>query len=294
MKKTYFCPVGVTKFIWYMKVESLNGFTVGVIISTYNNPQWLEKTLWGYECQTLLPDEIIVADDGSGEETRCLIERFSKVLPIRHVWQEDEGFRKNQILNKAISVSKSAYLIFTDQDCVPREDFVATHVRFARKGYYLSGGYFKLPMETSRFIGKEDVFSGNVFRLSWLRQRGIKCTFKCTKLFRSRFYAWLLNTITPTKATWNGCNVSGWKEDIMAVNGYNEDMVYGGEDYELGERMRNLGIRSKQIRYSAVLLHLDHARPYRNRKGMEQNHAIWLETRKMKVISTSNGIRKLR
>lgn len=279
-----------------MKMEILNKpmLTVGVIISTYNNPQWLEKTLWGYECQTLLPDEIIVADDGSGEDTRCLVERFSKTLPIRHVWQEDKGFRKNRILNKAIAVSTSDYLIFTDQDCVPREDFVATHVRLARKGYYLSGGYFKLPMETSRFIGKEDIFSGNVFRLSWLRQRGVKCTFKCTKLFRSRFYAWLLNTITPTKATWNGCNVSGWREDIMAVNGYNEDMVYGGEDYELGERMRNMGVRSKQIRYSAVLLHLDHARPYRNRKGMEQNHAIWLETRKMKVISTSNGIRKLR
>lgn len=68
--------------------------TIGVIISTYNNPAWLEKTLWGYLCQDRMADEIIIADDGSGEETRMLIERYKKLLPIKHVWHEDDGFRK--------------------------------------------------------------------------------------------------------------------------------------------------------------------------------------------------------
>lgn len=267
-------------------------FRVGVVISTYNNPQWLEKTLWGYENQTLLPDEIVIADDGSREDTRRLIESFQKRLPIKHVWQEDQGFQKNRILNKAIVAATAGYLIFTDQDCVPREDFVATHVRFAREGYFLSGGYFKLPMKTSLLIDRDVIRSKEVFRLPWLHRNGVGYSFKCTKLFRSKFYAWLLNTITPAKASWNGCNVSGWKEDIVAVNGYNEDMSYGGEDCELGERMQNKGIRPKQIRYSAVLLHLDHARPYRNKRDKNKNNEIRANTRNKKVTFTSNGIKK--
>lgn len=267
-------------------------FRIGVIISTYNNPQWLEKTLWGYENQTLPPDEIVIADDGSGEDTRCLIESFQKRLPIKHVWQEDQGFQKNRILNKAIMATTADYLIFTDQDCVPREDFVATHAHFAKKGCYLSGGYFKLPMKTSQLVDRDVICSRDVFQLSWLLRNGVAYSFKCTKLFRSKFYAWLLNSITPARATWNGCNASGWKEDIVAVNGYNEDMSYGGEDCELGERMQNYGIRPRQIRYSAVLLHLDHSRPYRNKRDKNKNNAIRTNTRNKKVTFTPNGIKK--
>ena len=108
---------------------------IGVIISTYNNPEWLEKTLWGYMAQSRKADEIVVADDGSKEETRQLIERYQQFLPIKHVWHEDIGFRKTKILNEALKAAESEYLIFTDQDCVPRRDFVATHERFARPGY---------------------------------------------------------------------------------------------------------------------------------------------------------------
>ena len=101
--------------------------TIGVIISTYNNPRWLEKTLWGYEHQLLKADEIIIADDGSGEETRQLIGRYAQRLPIRHVWHEDRGFRKTTILNRALEQATADYLVFTDQDCIPRADFLATH-----------------------------------------------------------------------------------------------------------------------------------------------------------------------
>lgn len=119
--------------------------TIGVIISTYNNPQWLEKTLWGYTAQTRPADEIIIADDGSRPETAELIRSFEKRLPVRHVWHEDNGFRKTIILNKALAMATADYLVFTDQDCVPRHDFLATHERMACSGRFLSGGYFKLP-----------------------------------------------------------------------------------------------------------------------------------------------------
>jgi len=253
----------------------------------------LEKTLWGYECQTRKADEIIIADDGSGEETRSLILSFAGRLPIKHVWHEDRGFRKTEILNKALLASTAEYLIFTDHDCIPRRDFIATHERFARRGYILSGGYFKLPMSISRAIGHDDIVSGRAFSLSWLRSLGLPLSFKNTKLLGKEWYARLLNAITPAKATWNGCNASGWRDDMLAVNGFNEKMRYGGLDREFGERLFNMGIKAVQIRYSAIVLHLDHKRPYKTPESIRANRDIRRDIRRRKVVKTPFGIEKL-
>ena len=125
-----------------------------VILSTYNQPAWLRLTLYGYLFQTDPAFEIVIADDGSGEETRELIERFKTTsdLHIQHVWHADAGFQKCTILNKAIKAAKGDYLILSDGDCVPRNDFIAVHKAHADPGFYLSGGYFKLPMQTSHAI----------------------------------------------------------------------------------------------------------------------------------------------
>jgi glycosyltransferase involved in cell wall biosynthesis len=269
--------------------------TVGVIISTYNNPAWLEKVLWGYTLQTVQHLEIIIADDGSGQPTKDLINRFITEfkLNIKHVWQEDEGFQKSRILNKAILNAESEYLIFTDQDCIPRKDFVETHLNLAREGRFLSGGYFKLPMSISQELTLEDIKKGSAFHLNWLFAHGLKKSFKCTKLWRSNLWSKLLNFVTPAAASWNGCNASGWKADMLAINGFNEDMQYGGQDREFGERLWNLGLKSKQIRYSAICLHLDHKRPYKTEETMRKNKEIRKETKHSKRIETPNGIRKL-
>lgn len=263
---------------------------IGVVISTYNNPQWLEKTLWGYTNQTRMADEIIIADDGSKEETHLLLEHFKNQLPIKHVWHEDMGFRKSRILNEALLASTADYLIFTDQDCIPRADFIETHAKYAKKGQFLSGGYFRLTNEISHKITKEEIEDGKVFTLSWLRANNQPISFKCTKLLNCSKFASFMNFITPAKATWNGCNASGWREDMVKINGYNESMQYGGQDREFGERLFNLGIKSKQIRYSAILLHLDHKRPYKTKESIEKNVAIRKNTRKSKIIETPNGI----
>ena len=268
--------------------------TIGVILSTYNNPKWLEKTLWGYEMQTRRADEIIVADDGSGPETADLIRRFEGVLPIRHVWHEDRGFRKTTILNRALRMAESDYIVVTDQDCVPRPDFLATHERMAQRGRFLSGGYFKLPMDISLQLTRNDITSGQAFSLSWLRRQGLKWSFKCTKLFGNAAFAGFMNHITPTHATWNGMNSSGWRTDLLAANGFDERMQYGGEDRELGERLTNAGICGKQIRYSAIVLHLDHSRPYVNEEAWRINNAIREATRRQHLIRTEYGIVKSR
>lgn len=265
---------------------------VSVIISTYNNPAWLEKVIWGYELQTHTDFEFIVADDGSGEETRSLIEQYQKAsrMKIVHVWHPDKGFQKSAILNKAVAASTTSYLIFSDGDCIPRKDFVETHVRNAKQGYFLSGGYFKLPMETSKAVSREDVENQNAFNVNWLHAHGLKKTYKELKLVSRGLQQYLLNWLTPTKPTWNGHGSSGWKKDILAVNGYNEEMQYGGQDRELGERLVNLGIKGKQIRYSAVCVHLDHKRGYNTPELIHKNRKIRQQTRFQRKVWTRNGI----
>ena len=267
---------------------------VSVVISTYNSPKWLEKVLWGYECQTYPNFELIIADDGSGEETRDLIGRFKEEssLEIIHVWHEDRGFQKSRILNKAIQASTTDYLIFSDGDCIPRKDFVAVHVQTKEPGYFLSGGYFMLPMETSHAIGREDIRCGNAFDVAWLKAHGLPPTYKTLKLTSTGAFQKLLNFITPTGATWNGHNASGWKKDLLAVNGFNEEMQYGGQDRELGERLMNKGIRGKQIRYSAVCVHLDHKRGYKTSESIQKNKHIRNETKTLKKTWTDSGILK--
>lgn len=265
---------------------------VSVIISTYNAPEWLEKVLWAYSYQDYSGFEIIIADDGSGTETRDLIKRFERDsnLEITHVWHEDRGYRRQTILNKAIRQANTDYLIFTDGDCIPRKDFVATHVRLATKGHFLSGGYCKLPMSTSEAISYEDIATQRVFSVSWLRSNGPLGLSQTRKLSVKGQVAILMDRITTAKATFNNCNSSAWKADILAVNGYDERMLYGGSDREIGERLTNYGVTGKQIRHRAIVVHLDHARGYKTKESIEKNLTIRRNTRANKIKWTSYGI----
>lgn len=265
-----------------------------VILSTYNAEEWLEKVLWSYTVQTYRNFEIVIADDGSSDETKELIIDFKEKteIPIKHVWHSDRGFQKSEILNKAIVACESDYIIMSDGDCIARRDFVETHMKYREFGYFLSGGYYKLPMELSKKINREDILIGRCFNISWLKKNGLKTSFKNHKIDAYGFKSFFLNSITPTSATWNGHNSSGWKEDIIKVNGFDERMQYGGQDRELGERLINLGIKPKQIRYSAICLHLDHSRGYKNQDSINKNRKIRKNTREQKIIKTSYGIKK--
>jgi len=268
---------------------------VSVIITTYNAVEWLQKVLIGYSVQTECDFEIVIADDGSTSETKNLITQFTFKFknPIIHVWQEDQGFQKTKILNKAILRSNADYLIFTDGDCIPRKDFIQMHLKHRENGYFLSGGYFKLPLSISKLISENDIVNSNCFQLIWLKNKGFQFNFKSIKLTNNKFISQFMNWITPTKRSWNGHNSSCWKKDIFAVNGFNNDMQYGGEDREMGERMFNNGMLSKQIRYSAICVHLDHTRGYSSPEIWKNNNAIRDFNKKNCIVKTENGIDKV-
>ena len=148
-------------------------------------------------------------------------------------------------------------------------------------------------MNISKAIGKADIEQQKCFDINWLKVRGLKSSFKNNKIKVLGNIAKFLNKFTPTNATWNGHNSSAWKEDILAVNGFDERMQYGGEDRELGERMFNNGIKSKQIRYSAICLHLDHARGYVKPEMIQTNRAIRNNTKPSVSLKPLLALRKI-
>src|SRR5262249_23461991 len=143
-----------------------------------------------------------------------------------------------------------------------RSDFLSIHALLAASGRLLSGGTVRLPLALSEQITVDDIFKGRATTPGWLMRNGWRPNKKLLMLLgRGRRGAWL-DRLTTTRATFNGHNASAWKKDIIAVNGFDQRMGYGGLDRELGERLFNLGIRPKQIRHRAVCVHLDHPRDY--------------------------------
>jgi glycosyltransferase involved in cell wall biosynthesis len=267
---------------------------LSVVISTYNAVAWLEKVLWGFAAQTFQDFELVIADDGSGPETRALLDAWQAEFPDRllHVWHEDRGFQKSAILNRALVAARTPYVVFTDGDCIPRADFLAVHAAKRRQGRFLSGGYVKLPMSLSQAITRDDVVTGRAFRPSWLQAGGLTDPHALAKLAAGRHTARLLNRLTPTRPSWNGHNASGWRSDLLAANGFDERMQYGGQDRELGERLENAGVRGLQIRYSALCVHLDHGRGYKTPQSMAKNAAIRAATRQQGLTRTAFGIER--
>ncbi len=265
-----------------------------VIFTTYNQPDWLEKVLVGFGAQTVTDFEILVADDGSRDDTRERIAALASMLPVpvRHLWQPDDGFRKCEAMNMAIEESRADYLVFTDGDCIPRRDFLARHLSLREPGRFLSGGYHKLPMDTSLAIGADDIRDGRCFDPAWLKRHGMPNSRRNLKISVNGVAAVVLDRLSPARASWNGHNASGWKRDVLAVNGFDERMKYGGQDREFGERLENAGILGKRVRYRAIVLHLDHARGYDRPESIARNLEIREQTRRQRITWAEQGLQK--
>ena len=206
-----------------------------LIIATYNWKEALALVLATVRLQTQLPDEVLIADDGSRDDTKELVvhEAATFPVPLHHVWQEDDGFRKGRILNEAMARARGEYLIAVDGDMLIHPDFVRSHLRFARRGWYIQGSRMMLGASaTARTLsaGRRTVtlFSRDVRN----RVNGIHAPF-LSRLSRGE-----AGPIYRTR----GCNISYWREDIVRVNGYNEEMEgWGREDTELVVRLMNSG-----------------------------------------------------
>lgn len=268
---------------------------ISAIVSTYNRPDLLERVLWGWAEQSRRDFDLLIADDGSGPETAALIERMRPAtqLDIIHVWHADDGYRKTTILNRSIVVAPGDWLLFSDGDCIPRADLIATHYDLARPGRFVAGGYVKLPADVSARISVDDVRAGRHTDLAWLREQGWRPGRRALRLTRSRTRGAIYDRITPTKAEFHGNNASVSKDALLAVNGFEGRMGYGGLDQALGYRLKNSGVPGIQARHRAVTMHLHHERPYRKDDVRKRNREIMAEIRKRGLTRATQGIAEL-
>lgn len=269
--------------------------SISVIFTTYNQPLWLHKVLVGFSMQTFTDFEVIIADDGSGPETQQVVDdaKTWATYPIKHVWIEDTGYHKCDILNMAIMQAEADYLVFTDGDCIPRKDYLQVHWDNKSPRRFLSGGAVRLPMGISLALTDEDIRSGRAFDRDELNKLVDGEKVRSLKLSKCPIIPPLMNAVSTVKASWNGNNSSCYKEHILAVNGMDERMKYGGQDRQLGERLTNIGITGKLVRYKATMLHLDHKRGYVTEEGWKFNNQLRKETRSEKVTWSPYGILKV-
>ena len=239
-----------------------SNISTSLIISTYNRSDALELCVKSVLRQSLLPDEIIIADDGSKEDTRELIHQLaaSSEVPIIHVWHEDLGFRLASIRNKAIAKASKEYIIQIDGDIVLHKDFVKDHVRFAKKGSFVTG---------SRVLIREGLTQNGV-HLPWLSP------------LLQHYRQWDISYS-------RGCNMAFWKEDLLKVNGYNEAITgWGSEDHELVCRLINNGVRKRTIKFAGIVFHLHHE--LHGTDNLSNNRRILNETKVRKLTWCDKGI----
>ena len=261
--------------------------TCSLIISTYNWPGALSLCLKSVLNQSILPDEVIIADDGSREDTRHLIETFKEKMQgsLVHIWQPDEGFQLAKIRNRAIAAAKGEYIIQVDGDLILHPEFVNDHLHLARPKYFITGSRLLL----SEPITNKLIASGNIEITSGIamRSRNIFNGFRIG--FIRRFLANKYKVRGSNKYYVKGCNMSFWRKDLLLVNGYNELYKgWGREDSDLAIRLMNAGIKKRFIKMGAIAYHLYHNEASRNRKDI--NTEMMLDTIKGKVKHCEKGI----
>ena len=234
---------------------------ISILLATYNWPQALKLCLESLATQTDKNFEIIIADDGSTDSTREVIESIKQLYPtpITHLWQEDQGFRKTKILNQAIASAHGEYLVFLDGDCITQPDFIARHRQLAQKGFLVTGSRILLNEKLTQDL------------LSWPNWSFARFT---ENLIGKRLNGGI-NKYWPLKiklgdGSWRdykkfvwrrikGCNLACWKADADAINGFDETMTgWGHEDADFVFRMQHQGIRRKSGSWSTEVLHLFH------------------------------------
>jgi glycosyltransferase involved in cell wall biosynthesis len=233
---------------------------ISLIITTYNWPEALDLVLASVAQQSLKPTEIIIADDGSKTNTKARIEAWQAKLsmPLKHVWQEDLGFRAAMARNRAIALASSEYIVFIDGDCVLAPWMLEAHASLAEKSYWVSGNRALLNQEFSQLAFKEPGLLSDWHWLTWLKRSYAGSCNRYSPLWRLPLG--FLRKLR--RRSWAGaktCNLGIWREDLLAVNGFNESFVgWGFEDSELLIRLLRYGILRKEGRFATGLVHLWH------------------------------------
>jgi len=255
---------------------------VALLIATYKWPEALSLVLKSVMNQSRIPDEIVIAEDGDDRGTASVIKKFMKThgVKIKHIYHEDIGFRKSLILNKAIKEIQSDYIIEIDGDIIMHPHFIADHIQAARPGFFIQGSRTMLKEWKSQELLKSQDIRG-------LRplMNGLYSRFNA---FRIPVFSRFFKVNPKSSVNVKGCNLAFWKTDYVRVNGYYSGFEgWGWEDYELGERWINAGIKKKRLKMAAIGYHLYHS--LTSRANFVPNELIYRETVEKKYDYRLNG-----
>jgi len=253
-----------------------------LVTPTYNWPEALNLLLKSILNQTHLPDEVIIADDGSKKETTELIKTYQDKFPIPliHVWHEDKGNRKPRIMNKAIARANYEYIIEIDGDIIMHRHFVKDHLRFAKKGQYLYGSRVNIQKSFLKDLFSKEIVNFNYF------SKGIK------KRGRTIHFPLLTSLYKPVEIRskkLRGCNMSFWRSDFVKVNGFNENLVgWGIDDSEMIQRLHNIGIVGKRLKFAGIVYHIYHKE--QSKSHIEVNLEIERQAKKENLKTIDKGV----
>ena len=255
---------------------------VSVIVLTYNWPQALQLVLRALARQSVLPDEVIVTDDGSRAQTRELLVAVARDFPTRlvHLWQPDDGARMSRARNRGIAAARGDYCIFLDGDMLAQREFIADHRAFAQRGCFVQGSRVLTGARCSADLLARQQLDVGFFTADIERRRH---TLRLPALARA--YARPHTRERGIKS----CNWGFWRADLLALNGFNEAMTgWGREDNELALRAFHLGLRRRDLRFSGLAVHLWHA----TRKNLidNPNDAVLAATRASGVVRCAQGL----
>lgn len=264
--------------------------SITLIVTTYNQPDFLQLVLGGIANQQDQQFELIIADDGSTKETTSCIETFCKrtSLPVEHVWHKDDGFQKAAILNKAINAAKNQYIVFLDGDCIPLRHYISHHKSLARKNRIVGCSRILLDQTITQHLLDNDLKPHQWNFLSILKLRISGHANRVAPIIPLH----LGPLRTMTQKAWGkirGCNFGIYKENLIDIGGFDESFAgWGYEDSELAARAINAGCYVRRGDHKATVLHLWHSQ--RNRDEASSNKSnlhSTLETGRKRAISTS-------
>ena len=261
-----------------------------VVVSTYDNPRALALVLEALARQTIADFEILVADDGSGPETRETVERFAASARQRvlHLWQPDEGVRRCTIVNQAILAASGDYLVFLDGDCLVPAHWLAAHLRAAERGWFVAGGKVLMKAALTQQVLARHIDARTLE--SWTRhwhsiEKSRRLVISRVPLIRR-----LYNRNLQWRCGWVGEDSSTFANHLHRVGGFDERFTLVWEDADMSERLKASGVRGRSIRYFAPVLHLEHGRGYQNREQVQRNYELFRQNQADGVIITPYGL----
>lgn len=232
---------------------------MSVIIGTYNYLFSLQRCIASLDRQTFRDFEIIVADDGSTQDLVDWVQSYKEQsdFPVTHLWQEDNGFRKCRLLNKAVKISNTDYLVFIDADMILSNDYMRVHWENRQQGRYLAGRRSMISQELAEQITIEMIDKGYFNHVSWF---GLWNSMRGKIKYYEEAMEFLDSIRGETQFSLLGSNFSMFKKDLLLVNGFDEDYETrgGGEDTDLAYRLKYVDVLMKSVRYKAIAHHLGH------------------------------------